>query len=234
MQILIVEDESLVSKRIKRLTENILNDPQLRIICCSSVTGAKQFLAESTVDLLFLDLNLHGEDGFKLFNSMTKHIPTIIISAYKESAIEAFDHGVIDFVQKPIVQDRLEKALYRYFQVCALSTPRFLPCKIAGKIKNIDIDSINYIRAAGPYSEIILDDTSRVLMTKSLEKLEMALPPNLFKRIHKSHIVKVEAVKNLRILSGTKYQAELYNGELLNIGRTYYRAFKESIHLHLP
>lgn len=110
MNILIVEDEAILAQRIQRLVTDILVDHPLNIRLEHSLESAQMFLDKHPVDLLFLDLNLDGEDGFELLKNSTRTpFPTIIISAYKELAIDAFEYGVLDFVRKPVTTERLEK-----------------------------------------------------------------------------------------------------------------------------
>ena len=72
------------------------------------------FIKEQSIDLLFLDLNLNREDGYELLEEVAaESFHTIIVSAYKDRAIRAFEYGVLDFVAKPYTEERLSLAIQR-------------------------------------------------------------------------------------------------------------------------
>ncbi len=229
MRILIVEDEARIAKRIERMTGDILGNSIQLLTHISTLPEAMEFTENNTLDLVLLDLNLNGEDGFNLLTTaVSQSFHTIVISAYKDQALAAFEHGVLDFVPKPFNQERLAQALKRAQAKEKLETPKvkFLAVKQRSRIQLIPIEEVIYIKGAGPYSELFLTDGSKALHDKSLEKLEQLLSPS-FERIHKSYLVKMTEVKEILVASGSKYQMELKNGVTLPIGRTKYKEVKE-------
>jgi two-component system response regulator LytT len=87
MRIVIVEDEPLIQQRIKRLTLEILSAHQPHIVCFGDIDDAHDYLHEETIDVLLLDLNLRGRDGFELLKaSVAAAYHMIVISAYAEKA----------------------------------------------------------------------------------------------------------------------------------------------------
>ncbi len=229
MRILIVEDESSIAQRIQRMVDDATKRKAV-IKVTSTIEQASLYLKENAIDLLLLDLNLNGKNGFQLLQQVVAgSFHTIIISAYKEKAIEAFEYGVLDFVSKPFTQERLQKAIERFEQKTATGhTAKYLAIKKQGRIELINPADIKYIEAKGNYSQLILNNNNKLLHDKSLENLEMILQP-LFQRIHKSYMVKLQNIKSLHVSTGSRYEAELITGELLPIGRTRYRALKEAI-----
>ena len=114
MNILIVEDESRIAKRIERMTRDILGNAIQSLTHVNTLHEALKVTENSLLDILLLDLNLNGEDGFDLLTtSVSKSFHTIVISAYKDQAITAYEYGVLDFVPKPFNRDRLEQAFNR-------------------------------------------------------------------------------------------------------------------------
>ncbi len=229
MHILVIEDESRIAKRIMRMAKEFFLNTLSEITHIESLAEGLDFVAKNQIDLVLLDLNLNGENGFDLLQeTVSKSFHTIIISAYKDQAIKAFEFGVLDFVPKPFNKERLHKAFDRIMgkEDTTNKSIKFLAIKKRGEIKLIDIENINYIKGAGVYSELILNTKGTFLHDKSLEKLEQLLP-NAFIRIHKSYIVKIKEIKTIKLSSGSKYQVELNNGNLLPIGRTKYKALKE-------
>jgi len=227
MNILIVEDESRIAKRIERMTREIFGNALQSLEHVDNLPGALKFIENSSLDLVLLDLNLNGDNGFDLLTTaVSKSFHTIVISAYKDQAITAFEYGVLDFVPKPFNRDRLEQALSRTITKEKTETNTIiLAVKKRHRIQLIPIEDVLYIKGAGVYTELFLVDGKKELHDKSLEKLEQLLSPT-FERIHKSYLVKISEVKGIIVESGSKYMAELKNEIRIPIGRTKYKDIK--------
>ncbi|MCP4727918.1 MAG: response regulator transcription factor [bacterium] len=228
MIVVIAEDEPLVAGRIERFTKEILKEKLTKVIIKNSLPDAMEFIFENPVDLLLLDLNLHGKDGFELLkHAVSGSFHTIIISAHTEKAIEAFEYGVLDFLGKPFSIDRLEAAISRIESIDAKNKypTKFIAVRKNGKLLLIEVDKIIFVRGAGIYSEIILKNGSIELHDKSLNKLDTILPTN-FLRIHRSYIVNLQYAKSFSSHGGSKYSVLLNNGEILPVSRNKYKEVK--------
>ncbi|WP_440121577.1 LytR/AlgR family response regulator transcription factor [Tenacibaculum sp. Ill] len=228
MNILIVEDESRIAKRIERMTRDIFGDTLHSLKCTNTLHDALRFIENNPLDLVLLDLNLNGDSGFDLLTTVvSESFHTIIISAYKDQAITAFEYGVLDFVPKPFNRDRLEQALNRINtkEKATTNTIKFLAVKKRNKVQLISTEDVLYIKGAGVYTELFLKNGKKELHDKSLEKLEQLLSSS-FERVHKSYLVKVSEIKGIIVESGSKYITELKNGTRIPIGRTKYKAIK--------
>jgi len=227
MKILIIEDEARIAKRIERMTRDFF-DKEVQILLCDSLENGLNTIETNTIDLLLLDLNLNGEDGFDVLQSVTaKSFQTIIISAYTDKAIMAFNYGVLDFVPKPFDETRLSQAFTRF--TSSEKQPngaiQFLAVRKAKTIKLITIKEIKYIKGAGIYTELHLADGRIELHDKSLESLEKLLPSS-FQRIHKSYILCWHEADKLVVEAGGRYNMLLKNGELLPVGRSKYKEIR--------
>ncbi len=228
MNILIVEDESRIAKRIERMTQAIFGHRLHSLTHINNLQEALLFIENHTLDLVLLDLNLNGDSGFDLLTTaVSKSFHTIVVSAYKDQAISAFEYGVLDFVPKPFSRDRLEQAFNRAVakEKIATNVVKLLAVKKRHRIQLISVEEVLYIKGAGAYAELILTNGKKELHDKSLEKLEQLLSQT-FERIHKSYLVKMSEVKEIVVQSGSKYFAELKNGERIPIGRTKYKDIK--------
>lgn len=230
MKILIIEDEARIAKRIERMTRDFF-DKDVQILLSDSVENGLNTIDQHPIDLLLLDLNLNGEDGFDVLQTVVaRSFQTIIISAYTDKAITAFSYGVLDFVPKPFDESRLSQAFTRF------TTPekqsgkdiQYLAVKKGKAIKLIKIEDIFYIKGAGIYTELHLSDGHIELHDKSLESLEKLLPPT-FERIHKSFIVCWHEADKLVVEAGGKYSMLLKNGEILPVGRSKYKEIKHKL-----
>ncbi|EKJ86722.1 response regulator receiver domain-containing protein [Leptospira meyeri] len=115
MNILILEDEPVHAKYLTKLLNDILDLSTSEITHLLSMEDAYIYLKQSSIDLFFLDLNIFGSDSFELLDKLPKETAnTIVVSANPENALRAFEYGVIDFLAKPISEDRLRLSLERY------------------------------------------------------------------------------------------------------------------------
>ncbi len=228
MNILIVEDESRIAKRIERMTRAIFGNALQSLKHIDNLHEALSFIENNALDLVLLDLNLNGDNGFGLLTTaVSESFHTIIISANKDQAITAFEHGVLDFVPKPFNRNRLEQAFNRVItkEKSENNKIKVLAIKKRGRIQLIPIENLLFIKGAGTYTELFLKDGTKELHDKSLEKLEQLLS-HTFERIHKSYLVKMSEIREIIVESGSKYMAKLKNGELIPIGRTKYKDIK--------
>lgn len=231
MRILIVEDEAMSAKRLKRLILQLFsNKPRIEIIHEESLEAAFNLFEKNKIDLLFLDLNLNGQNGFDILKHVvSQSFHTIIVSAYAEKAIEAFEYGVLDFIVKPVMPERLNKAMNRfYFPDRSRNSTEFLTIRKMGSLELIQISQIKYIQAIKHYSEVHLQNGSKRFHDKSLDKLYSTLPEH-FERIHKSYIANLDFVKGFQSSTGSRYQVSLKDGSKLPVGRTRIKKIREKL-----
>ena len=228
LSILSLEDEPVIADRIARLCSEILGDRIALYHNCATVGEALQEADRGIYDIFLLDLNLHGEDGFGLLQqSASFAAQTIVISAYKDRAAEAFDFGVTDFVSKPFDKERLEQALDRFDNWPRPDQhPKFLAFRSPGKTHVVAISEVIYIAGADQYSEVHLSNGTSRLHDKSLGQFEQLLPDG-YERIHKSYIVHLDQIDRLEMKEGSRYFAMLKTGERLPVGRTRYNTLKQ-------
>lgn len=250
MKIAIVEDEPLVQQRIERFVREHLAQESCRITSFNSLAEAEDFLAQQEIDLLFLDLNLHGQNGFDLLkNQLAQGFHTVIVSAYAEKAIEAYEYGVLDFIAKPFTKERLGKALDK-IQNSQLRNHygcRFLSIKKLGTIELVPVADIQYIKADGHYSQLHLKQeggtkqkglaeqkgvaeqkSASLLHNKSIENV-FSLLPEQFERIHRSYIVNMNEVARITIESGSRYHVQLKDDALLPVSRNKFELIRSRL-----
>jgi two-component system response regulator LytT len=231
MRVLIVEDEALVASRLVRLLREVLGERLSSVAVQHSLDSAHFFLQDTPIDLLLLDLNLNGQDGFDLLQqAVAGSFHTIVVSANRQRAIEAFDYGVLDFVGKPVTAERLQKALVRFGDRDhrAAAPLKYLAVRRRQAIQLLDIGEVLFIKGAGIYSELHLRNGRVELHDKSLQRLQEVLPPD-FQRVHKSYIVRLVDVRQLLSHGSSKYELELLNGTLLPVGRERYKELKQAL-----
>jgi two-component system, LytTR family, response regulator LytT len=228
---LIVEDEEVVGRRLARLTRAILG-PRLRSLAIAATVGeALERLHERALDLVFLDLDLNGDDGFRVLReAIAGAFQTIIVSAHAGQAIHAFEHGVTDFVVKPYGEERLRRALERVDQrePALRDQLRVLAVRRHGEIRLLAIDTLVRIAAADDYSELHCEDGATWLHDKTLAALEQLLPSR-FERVHRSHIVDVRRIASWQVEEGSRYHLVLDRGDRVPASRTWIQEFRRRV-----
>jgi two-component system, LytTR family, response regulator LytT len=214
---MIVEDEAVIARRLARMLAEL--EPRIReISVVAELAAASKALASRKGDLLLLDLNLHGCDGFDLLrHGLAAGWRTIVVSAHIERAIEAFELGVVDFIPKPFTLERLRLALERAFGTAPNGQLRYLAAFFGTGTVLIPLDEVMAIHGADDYSEIETVSGQRYLHGKSLQELCAELPAT-FVRVHRSHIANLRFARSLARTSGG-WRLLLKTGSSLAVGR---------------
>ena len=229
MKILIVEDEKVAALGLEKMIREILGKKITSLKIQNSFTASECFIMDNPIDLLFLDLNLNGEDGFELLKHLVSgSFQTIIVSANHEQAIRAFEYGVLDFVPKPVSRERLKSAVNRFEHLSDSSSgnqTKYISIRKDELLYLIKVGDIVYFQGQDNYINILLKDGRTEKTRKTLDSLLKILPVK-FMRIHKSYIVNIEFVKHLHTLDGTKCEAVLQGNVSVPVSRNKYKELK--------
>ena len=230
---LIVDDEPLARSNLRVL---LRRDPQIELVGeCSSGTEAIGEIRVAHPDLLFLDVQMPECDGFDVIEMLGSDLPVAIIfvTAYDQYALRAFEAGALDYLLKPFDNARFELALARAKQrlggINRAEPPRRLErvvVKSAGEICFVKIADIDWIEAADYYACLHVGPRSH-LLRRSLSDLEQDLDPNIFCRVHRSGIVKLDRVRSLKPREDGEYELVLENGARVRLSRRYRRQLEE-------
>ncbi|HET7434317.1 MAG TPA: LytTR family DNA-binding domain-containing protein [Thermoanaerobaculia bacterium] len=222
LRVLVVEDEATIARRLARLTTDILGPRLGHVAIAASIDDARTALREHPPDVLLLDLDVGGSDGFDLIREQRGGgVATIVVSAHTERAMEAFTHGVRDFLPKPFTRERLEQSFQRVLAPPATrgDGANFIGIRRRGATEFIALDDVIYIQGAGTRCELVLRSGERILHDKLLDRLEETLPAH-FVRIHKSFLLDARQIARLVTEEGSRYAVILADGTRLPVGRT--------------
>jgi DNA-binding LytR/AlgR family response regulator len=224
MKIFIVEDEKVALRRLVRHVEETLPGNEISTFC--EIEEALSIFETQTPDLLILDLNLNGQDGFNILKKIEKKkFETIVVSANGERALEGFDLEIVDFVLKPYEVERFAKALQKFMgrrSRLKEKTGAEILIKDGSRRFAISASDILYVSGAGDYREIHCLDGKVYLDGRTLEKFNNLLTDN-FVRIHNSYLVDKNSVVQTVVLGGGKYTAILSDGKELPVSRAKYK-----------
>jgi len=204
---LAIDDEPLA---LELLEDNISKVPFLQLIAaCDNVRDAMKVMQEQSIDLIFLDIQMPGLTGLQFIESMTEKPMIILITAYKQYALEGYNLDVLDYLVKPVSLDRFIKACNKANQLFDLKSgrksggasakPDYIFVNADYKLVKITLADIIYVEGLKDYIKIHLKSTQHALVTRMpIKTIEEQLPPAQFIRIHKSYIVSVSFITAIR------------------------------------
>jgi len=222
---LLVDDEPLARSNLAVL---LRLDPDVEIICeCGSGMQALAEIRNTKPDLVFLDVQMPECDGFDVLELLGGDVPPVVVfvTAYDQYALRAFEAGALDYILKPFDNARFDRALARAKERISQSgnVPRnveHLVVKNAGQISFLKISEIDWIEAADYYSCLHVG-TKTHLLRRSMSELEQELDQDIFCRIHRSTIVKLDRVRGLKLNESGEYEVLLDDGTRLRLSRGY-------------
>ncbi|MXO60472.1 response regulator [Altererythrobacter salegens] len=233
LRALIVDDEPLAIERMQVLCAEL---DDLSVVGTASDGRSALRLAETLKpDLLLLDMTMPGMDGLAVAKAVAEGDapPAVIfVTAHEDFAVEAFDLDAVDYVLKPVATDRLERAVSRALSrrgARKTGDGRWLRefwVPHRSELLRIEADQVDRIDAERDYVRLHVGERSYLLL-QTIAGLEAKLDPEEFIRIHRSTILRREAIRGLRHEGLGVWAAEMADGEVLRIGRTYLRRVKE-------
>jgi DNA-binding LytR/AlgR family response regulator len=217
---MIVEDEPAAARLLKAELHALLSGAIESIRTARTLTASACDLCDYEIDLLFLDLDLFGEDGFDLLRRIrSKSFQTIIVSANTDRALRAFEFGVLDFVPKPLDAARLSVALARYEQQKSRQTKAgCLSVQTEDSLRFIPLENILYVQADLKHSIIALCDGEKLESRRSLKQITDVLPRS-FIRVHKSFVVRADLIEGIRRSERNQVELLLRGGTVVPAAR---------------
>ncbi len=213
--------------------------PEFELLAnCRSSFEALQWMEDSNPDLMLLDVELPGMNGFELMDTLGPGAPDVIfLSNSPMDALRAFEMEAIDLVRKPLTHERLHHAFSRakqYLRKPAVEARIERPgmdrllLRCGGRLIFLEPHDVLWIEANDNYV-VFHTATQRHTVRMTMNKLQSMLRPSIFVRIHRSTIVNIEHVRELRPLAHGDYSVVLRNGIELTLTRSYRRHVKESV-----
>lgn len=239
MRAVIVDDEPLARRGVKlRLRE--FKDVEIVGECADGASAVEKIL-ELSPDVVFLDVQMPGMDGFEVLRALPREsLPLVIfLTAYEEHALRAFEVHALDYLLKPVDDERFGAAVQRARQVGdsdsrvqmaerilqmlqrdSVRYPSRFPVRIGSRIQVVLTADIEWVAAAGDYAE--LHSGARChLLRETMSSLEEKLDPKQFLRIHRSRILRVGCIRELRGIDNREYLVKLSDGSEHRSSRTY-------------
>jgi two-component system LytT family response regulator len=229
---LIVDDEPLARRSVAGL---LAPEADIELIGeCASGGEAVDRIRAARPDLVFLDVQMPGGDGFEVLEALGCGLPpaVVFVTAYDRYAARAFEVGALDYLLKPFDQSRFAKVLNRARDWIAQETSRDsrLAVKSAGQVLLVKVSEIDWIEAADYYASLHVGDRTH-LLRRSLADLEGELEGKGFCRVHRSALVNLDRVRGLVSDEEGDYRVELTDGTRLPLSRSCRRQVQERLGL---
>lgn len=245
LRVLIVDDEPLARELVREVLAPLA---PVRIVgeCGDGLTAVRE-IARLEPDLVLLDVQMPEVDGFGVLRRVGPNaMPEVIfVTAHEDYTLRAFDVHALDYVLKPIDPGRLEEAVSRARErmlagrngalvdrLAALleragaggrgpaTAPRTLTVRKGDAIRFIDLDRVDWLESARNYVRVHAGGDSH-LVRSTLKGLARRLDAARFVRIHRSAVVNLDRVEELRALPGGDYAVSMSTGQKLRASRTY-------------
>ncbi len=212
---IVVDDERLARNDLRVLLDSHKNIEVLGE--ASNGPDALEMIRDVHPDLVFLDIQMPGMNGFDVLEKISSDINVIFVTAFDEFALRAFEVNALDYLLKPVSADRLQQSIERLelkpddaedSQRDLEYNDRLL-LKLDTSLGFLKISTIICITSAGDYSEVLCTNKKKVLVHKSMAEWETRLPDAYFNRIHRTTIVNMECVDRLEEWFNNSYRVYL-------------------------
>jgi two-component system LytT family response regulator len=230
---IIVDDEELARGYLR---EMLAAHPEIEIVAeCANGFEAVKAIAEADPDLVFLDVQMPKLDGFEVLELIEPRRPAVIVvTAYDQYAMRAFDAYAVDYLLKPFSAERLGLALERASARLGDRTPapqqrpQRLAVRDGTRVHVIPIEKLDYAEAQDDYVALHSGGKS-YLKQQTIASLETLLDPARFVRIHRSAIVNLERVARIEPYAKESRVAILTDGTRLPVSRSGYARLLEAM-----
>jgi two-component system, LytTR family, response regulator len=247
LRVLIVDDEPLARRGVALRLGAF---PDIEIVGeCGNGKQAVETILELSPDVVFLDIQMPGMDGFDVLAALpAENLPSVIfLTAYEQHALRAFEVHALDYLLKPVDDERFASAVGRALKLDpsrkANLTDRILNLlgerskqyashfvvRTGVRIQIVLVEDTYWIAAAGDYAELHVRDRTH-LLRESMSSLEKKLDPARFLRIHRSRIVQSCYITELRSIDNGEYLVKLSDGSQHRSSRTYTKSVERWLH----
>jgi two-component system LytT family response regulator len=240
----IVDDEKLARELLQ---EYLLQLPNIQVLGeCSKGKDAVEMIDKLKPDLIFLDVQMPGMTGFDVLEEITHDPYVIFCTAYDQYAIKAFEKNAVDYILKPLDQERFKLGVERAISRMKMeqnnvgellrnmktenksSYDTHIFVQKSEKLLNLPVEEIVYLEASGDYT-ILTTKGDQFVSSSGLGKLEEILNPETFIRVHRSTIININNLKEIEKHFNGGMVVKMLNGKSFPVSRTYAKLIRKKV-----
>lgn len=233
MKAIVVEDSRLAREGLIKMLQGF---SELEIVGdADHPVSALKLIQETTPEVIFLDIHMPGESGFDLLEKLD-YIPRIIFTtAYSEYAIRSFDYHAVDYLLKPISQERLALAIQKLTanhkegmntNKPSLDINSQIFIKDGEKCHLVALNSIRYFESCKNYARLFFNEQN-AFIKKSLNHIEERVPQKYFFRVNRQYIVNLQAIVSIEESISDGYEITMSDGKQIEVSRRHANELKE-------
>lgn len=231
IKVVIVDDERLSREELKRALK--VYEDFVLIGEAENADDAKDMIEAKMPDLIFLDIQMPEKSGFDLLESLDNVPAVLFTTAYNQYAVQAFEVNALDYLMKPIREERFAKAIEKIRNTINLKSSlnnsetkdRKIFIKDGEKRFFIQLDEIYLIESLENYTRLFFQD-KKALQRRSLRQWEEMLDENIFFRINRTEIVNIKYIQEVNTTMSGRLEVKLKTGELLEVSNRQSVKFK--------
>lgn len=241
---LIIDDEQLARELLREYIEHI---PDMNVIGeAAKGKDAVEMIDNLKPDLIFLDVQMPGMTGFDVLDEI-EHDPFVIFTtAYDQYAIQAFEKNAVDYLLKPLDQERFKLAVERAISRMKLeqnnvgellrslktenktSYDSHIFVQKSEKLLNLAVEEIMFLEASGDYT-ILTTKSDQFVSSSGIGKLEEILNPEIFIRVHRSTIININFLKEIEKHFNGGMIVKMQTGKSFPVSRTYAKVIRKKV-----
>lgn len=194
---LLADDEPQLLEELAQLLSDAW--PELDVVArAHNGSEARRLLDALQPDIAFLDIRMPGIDGLSLAGLAPSGTRIVFVTAHSEHALDAFDHGAVDYLRKPLTPARLAATVQRLqAQTHQLTRLRFLQAWTGNTMKLLEVDQLASLRSEMRHTRAISQTGEQLLLRMSLSELVESLDPETFWQIHRGSVVNARAIEKI-------------------------------------
>ncbi len=240
---LIIDDEKLARELLREYLEGF---PQIQIIGeCAKGNEAVDKINKLKPDLIFLDVQMPGMNGFDVLEEIDHEPYVIFTTAYDQYAIKAFEKNAVDYLLKPLDQERFRlavnralkrktvehgdlEALLKSIKTGNKNFETHIFVQKSEKLFNLPVEEIIYLEASGDYT-IITTKNDQFVSSSGIGKLEEIMDPDTFIRVHRSTIINLNCLKEIERHFNGGMVVKMQSGKSFPVSRTYAKQIRKKV-----
>ncbi|WP_412985024.1 LytR/AlgR family response regulator transcription factor [Pontimicrobium sp. IMCC45349] len=220
---IIVDDERLAREEVKRALKP---HKEFHVVGeASNVDEAIQIIESEQPDIIFLDIHMPEKSGFDLLEELGTVPEVVFTTAYDQYAVKAFELNALDYLVKPLREERFAKTIEKVKQELikkSIATPEVLPMHRKIFIKDgenchfIPLSEVRFIESLENYARLYFGD-QKAMIKRSLNLLEEKLDPTVFFRANRSQIINIQYIQEILPHFNNRLQIKLTSGETIDV-----------------